>query len=70
MSVDYRTVARDLHDTLNRIAKVYRTPEQIRRAIERPGDYMFGLNYEEALRMAYENVQGEAARATAGKRRP
>lgn len=28
------------------------------------------LDYEEALEMAYENIQGEAAHAIKGKRRP
>jgi hypothetical protein len=69
-ATDYRAVARELFDTLKRIAKGYMTPEQIRRAIERRNDAMSGLDYSEALEMAYENIQGEAAQATASRRRP
>lgn len=53
-------------DALKRIARDYQTPEQLRRSCER--DY--GLNYEEALIYAYENIQSEAAAAIKGKRRP
>jgi len=53
-----------LYDALRAIAKGYQTPDQIRRASEK--DY--GLSYEEALEMAYENIQATAARATSGLR--
>lgn len=53
-------------DTLIRIAKAYLTPAQLRRN----ADARAGLEFEEALEMAYENIQGEAAAAIRGKKRP
>lgn len=53
-------------DTLRRIARGYQTTDQLRRSAER--DY--GLSYTEALEMAYENLQHEAAVAIKRKRRP
>lgn len=53
-------------DALKRIARGYQTPDQLRRYAER--DY--GVSYEEALEMAYENLQHEAKCAIKGKRRP
>jgi hypothetical protein len=49
---------------LRRILR-YMTPTQLRRHAERH----YGLHYEEALEMAYENVQGEARSALSGYRR-
>lgn len=54
------------YDTLQRIAKKYQTPNQLRRSAEK----QWGIRYEEALEMVYENLQAEAARAIFGKRRP
>lgn len=51
---------------LQKIAKAYQTPEQLRRNSERE----YGLVYEEALEMAYDNIQTEAKNAIHGKRRP
>lgn len=51
---------------LKKIAKAYQTTDQLRRNSERE----YGLAFEEALEMAYENIQAEAANATRGKRRP
>lgn len=53
-------------DALRRIAKGYCTPDQLRRIAEK--DY--GVSPEEAIEMAYENMQAEAARSIHGRRRP
>lgn len=53
-------------NTLRRIAREYQTPDQLRKSAERD----FGVSYEEALEMAYENLQSEAERTIKGKRRP
>lgn len=47
---------------LKRIAKGYQTTEQLRRGSEK----QYGLEYEEALEMAYENIQVEAETASKG----
>lgn len=52
------------YESLKKIAKGYQTPKQIRRSC---GDD-YGLDYAEALEMAYENIQAEAARAIRGVR--
>ena len=49
---------------LRRIARGYRTPKHLRRTCERD----FGLEYVEALEMAYENIQEDAAKALKGVR--
>ena len=54
------------YDTLKRIAKGYMTPEQLRRRAEKE----YGIDYEDALEMSYDNLQCEAADAIRGKRRP
>lgn len=51
---------------LRRIAKEYQTTEELRRHSLK----QYGLPYEEALEMAYQNLQAEAARAIRGRRRP
>ena len=48
--------------TLKRIAKDYQTTDQLRRNSES----QYGLEYEEALEMAYENIQVEARAETRG----
>jgi hypothetical protein len=48
--------------TLRNIAKNYQTPAQLRKSSK--GDW--GLSYGEALEMAYENIQSEAASAIRG----
>ena len=53
-----------LAQALHRI-RSYMTPEQLRKRCDRE----YGLQYEEALEMAYENVIGEAASALKGMRR-
>ena len=53
-------------DTLKRIARDFMTPAQLRRK----GEQIYGLPYEEALEMAYENMQSSAAAAIHGKRAP
>lgn len=54
------------YDTLKRIAKEYMTTEQLQRRAEK----MYGVSYHEALEMSYDNIQGVAADAIRGKRRP
>lgn len=53
-------------DTLKRIAKGYMGIDDL----ERWSEKKYGLNYHEALEMAYENIRSEASRAVSGKRRP
>lgn len=47
---------------LKMISKDYQTPAQLRKNSEKE----YGLDYEESLEMAYENIQGEAAFAAKG----
>ncbi len=54
-------------DALKRIAS-YTPPEKMRRDNERGQGY--GLDAEEEIEMAYENVIQEAKNAVRGKRRP
>ena len=54
------------YDTLRRIAKGYMTSEKL----SRKADDEYGVSYHEALEMAYDNLQAEAADAIRGKRRP
>lgn len=53
-----------LYDTLKRIARDYEKPERLRRRAERD----WGVSGEEALEMAYENIQQEAENAIKGLR--
>lgn len=53
-------------DTLRRIARDYLTVEQLQRDSEKK----YGIPYQEALELAYENMQLDAARVIRGKRRP
>jgi len=55
-----------MYDALRRIAKEYQTPDQLRRQAEKE----YGLEFEEALEYAYENIQADAAAAIKGMRRP
>lgn len=55
-----------LYTSLKKIAKHYQTPSQLRRASQK----QYGLEYEEALEYAYENIQLEAAKAIKGVRLP
>ena len=48
--------------SLRLIAKEYQTPDQLRK--ESKNDW--GLGYEEALEMSYENIQNEAKQSSAG----
>jgi hypothetical protein len=50
-------------EALSRITR-YMSPERLRRHAEKT----YGLDYEEALEMAYENMLGEAKAALAGYR--
>ncbi len=55
-----------LYDTLKRIATGYQTTKQLRK--DSQGEW--GLDYEEALEMAYENIQQDAKSAIKGMKRP
>jgi hypothetical protein len=55
-----------MYNALKKIATYYQTPQQLRRNCEK----MYGLQYEESLEMAYENLQAEARFATKGIRLP
>lgn len=48
--------------TLKRIASGYQTPQQLRRGSEK----QYGLDADEAIEYAYENIQQEAKEAVAG----
>lgn len=50
-----------MRETLIQISKNYSTPTQLRK--ESRGEW--GLDFEEAIEMAYENIQGEAKSAVA-----
>ena len=54
------------YDALRHIAKDFMTSDQLRRSAEK----LYGLPFDEALEMAYDNMQDIAKRAVAGKRRP
>lgn len=54
-----------LYDALKRITK-YQTPDQLRRNSGKE----WGLDYEEALGYAYENIQQTAKDAIKGVRQP
>lgn len=54
-----------MYDALKTIANGYHTPDQLRK--ENKGAW--GLDYEEALEMAYENIQQLAKEATKNVRR-
>ncbi len=53
-------------DTLRRIARDYCTAEKLMRDADR----RYGFSPAEALQMAYDNIQADAANAIRGKRRP
>lgn len=54
-----------LYDALRRISS-YQSPDQLRREFKRD----FGIESDEAIEMAYENVLAEAKAAIKGMRRP
>jgi hypothetical protein len=54
-----------LYDALKRITR-YQSPDHLRRTAERK----YGLDGDEAIEMAYENVLNEARSAISGLRRP
>jgi hypothetical protein len=57
--------AQRYYDALKRILE-YASPEELREQSEEA----YGLEYIEALEMAYDNIQSEARAATNGKKRP
>lgn len=54
-----------MYDALKAIAKDYQTPEQLKKNSKG----QWGLDYEESLEMAYENIQQLAKDATKNVRR-
>ncbi|MHB8209125.1 hypothetical protein [Mucilaginibacter sp.] len=54
-----------MRETLKKISRQYDTPERLRKSCEKE----YGLSYEEALEMAYENIQLDAALASKGVQR-
>jgi len=58
--------AQRYYDALKHIATAYASLEEIRRTSER----RWGLEYHEALEMAYENIIEDARQAVRGRRRP
>lgn len=54
-----------LYDALKTITR-YHPPRQLRHAAKRH----YGIEYEEALEMAYENILAEAKQAVRGMKRP
>ncbi len=54
------------YDVLKHIAKNYQRPDQLRRGAEKE----YGLDADEAIEYAYENIMWDAERAIKGKRRP
>ena len=50
--------------TLRRISKAYQTSDKIRRDAQKE----YGLDFEEAIEYAYDNIQGEAGGAIKGVR--
>jgi hypothetical protein len=53
-------------DALREIARAYASPDELRRTSER----RYGLDGDEAIEMAYENVKAVAVEAIRGRRRP
>ncbi|MDP1891483.1 MAG: hypothetical protein Q8K55_11385 [Gemmatimonadaceae bacterium] len=53
-----------MRSALVRIAEAYQSPDKLRRHAER----QYGVSANEALEMAYENIQAEARRAVKGTR--
>lgn len=51
-----------MRSVLIRIAKGYQSTSQLRRNSEK----QYGLDYDEALEMTYENIQNDAANAVKG----
>lgn len=55
-----------MKESLQRIAKHYYTPDQLRKE----AGSAYGISYEEALEMSYENIQEEARFGLKGVRTP
>jgi hypothetical protein len=69
-SVPVKTVqqsdAQRYYDALKHIATAYESAERVKQVAEK----RYGLTGDEALEMAYDNIQQEAKQAIRGKRRP
>lgn len=59
MTPEQKSQFNTMYYTLQSIARDYKTPEELRETSEE--DY--GLGYEEALEMSYENIKSDALRA-------
>lgn len=57
---------RKLYDALKRIARQYESATRLRKGAERH----YGISGDEAIEMAYENIQQEARSALRGVRLP
>jgi len=57
---------RNMYEALKAISKNYQTPDQLRKNSEK----QYGLDYEEALEMSYENIQSLAGLAVRGVKIP
>lgn len=55
-----------MYNALKKISKQYMTPQQIYKNSVK----IYGVDYEEALEMTYENLQHEASMAIKGIRLP
>lgn len=62
MTKEQKEQFNNMLQTLNRIAYHYQTPDDLRESSKSD----FGLEYEEAIEMAYENIQSEAFKAIDG----
>lgn len=58
--------AQRMYDALQRIAKLFYTSEEI----QRRGEALYGLPWQEVLEMTYDNMQQTARDALKGIRRP
>ncbi len=64
MSPEQRVQFNRMRAALIRISKEYQTPGKLRRTSQK----LYGLDFEEALEYAYENIQGLAKVAVDGVR--
>lgn len=62
MTKAQRTQFNRMRYVLRKISRMYQKPQQMKKHSETD----WGVDYEEALEMAYENIQQEAAKAVSG----
>lgn len=53
-----------MYSALKSIAKDYQTPNQLRKNCKK----QYGIDFDEAIEMSYENIQDEALKAIKGVR--